>query len=193
MKKVLKWVAVVVGVLVLVCCGAVLLLPRDWNVEASVVIDAPKEEIYPIFATPRKWVMVVDRFARTQPDYENSTFKYTFGDVPEGPGAWWISETEGPGPKSRVRIEYTKGGPEEGLWYDGMIESDEVNDHGSVLLETVEGGTRVTWTDTGTVSYAMGGGITAKFLSMGLGPFFGGILEELKTVVEQDVEIVEAE
>ena len=193
MKKVLKWLAIVTGVLVLLCCGVVLLLPKDWNVETSVVIDAPPEKVYPFVAQPRKWVMVIDRFAQTQPDYEATTFNYTFGDIPEGPGAWWVSESDGPTMKSKVRIEFTKGGPEEGLWYEGMIESDEVNSHGSVLFEQVEGGTKVTWSDTGTVSLGMGGGLAAMAIGPMLEPFFGGTLQELKTVVEQDIEIEDAE
>jgi carbon monoxide dehydrogenase subunit G len=95
--------------------------------------------------------------------------------------------------KSKVRIEYTKGGPREGLWYDGAIEQDEVNSHGSVLFEIVDGGTRVTWTDTGTIARTMGGGLAAPVLGKMLTPFFQGILAELKTVVEEDIELVDAE
>jgi hypothetical protein len=192
-KKALKWIAVAFGVVILLCCGTVLLLPKGWEAQASIVIDAPPEKIYPYVAQPRKWVMVIDRYAQKQPDYEQTTFTYTFGDVREGPGAWWISESEGPAMKSKVRIEYTKGGPAEGLWYDGMIESDEVNGHGSVLFEKVDGGTKVTWDDGGTVSLSMGGGLAAMAIGPMLEPFFQGTLQELKDVVENDIEIVDAE
>ena len=131
--------------------------------------------------------------AALKPDYEATTFSYSFGDVNEGPGAWWVSEADGPAMKSKVHIEYVKGGPDEGLWYDGMIQTDEVNSHGSVLFESVEGGTKVTWTDTGTVSLSMGGGLAALVIGPALEPFFQGTLDELKTVVENDIEIVDAE
>ncbi len=193
MKKFLKWTAIGFGALLLICCGGIVLMPSDWAVETSVVIDAPAAKIYPYFAQPRKWVKIIELYAAKQPDYESATFTYTFSETKEGPGAWWISETESGGVKSKVRIEYTKGGPEEGLWYDGAIDQDEVNDHGSVLFEAVDGGTKVTWSDSGTVPLSRGGGLTAMAIGPMLEPFFQGALLELETVVESGVQIEDAE
>ena len=62
-----------------------------------------------------------------------------------------------------------------------------------MLFEPVDGGTKVTWTDTGTLSLEMGGGLAAMAIGPMLEPFFQGTLDELKTVVENDIEIVDAE
>jgi len=188
-KKALKWIAIVFGVLVVLCCGTALLLPNEWKIQTSVVIDAPPERIYPYLAKPRVWVKVIERHSRTMKGYEDTTFRYTFGDVDEGAGAWWVSDSESGAMTSHVRIDYTKGDPKTGLAYEGRIEQDEVNAHGTISFEPVDGGTRVTWTDTGTMARAKGGGLMVFAIEAMMTPAFQGFLQSLKEVVEGDLPI----
>ncbi len=193
MKKVSKWGGAIFGVLALLCCGGVFVLPNEWHVKTSVVIDAPADQIYPIVARPRQWVAVIERAVQKMPDGEKANFTYTFSDVSEGVGAWWVSESSGMGYDSRVRVEYTRAEPGVGLWYDGMIQQDEVNDHGSMTFEAVEGGTRVTWEDRGTIAASKGGGLTAMAVGPSLEPAFQAYLLELKDVVESGVQVQDVE
>lgn len=193
MKKALKWIGIACGLLLVLCCGGVLLLPTEWKIETSVVIDAPPEKVYPYLAQPRVWVKIVERHSRTMPGYEDTTFRYTFGDVEEGAGAWWLSESESGAMTSRVRIDYTAGDPKTGLEYEGRIEQDEVNAHGTIAFEVVDGGTRVTWTDTGTMSRSKGGGLMVMAIESMMTPAFQGFLDSLKEVVEGDIPIEPAE
>lgn len=187
------WLGAGAVVLVLLCCGSVALLPNEWNVNTSVVIDAPPEKIYPYVARPRQWVAIIERAVKKMPDGDQAQFTYTFGGEDGGAGSWWISETTGMGPDSWVRIEYTRGEPDKGLWYDGSIQQEEVNSHGSLTFEAVEGGTRVTWADTGTTSMAMGGGLAAMAIGPMLEPAFNTYLVELKDVVENETALEDAE
>ena len=90
---------------------------------------------------------------------------------------------------SRVRIDYTEGDPKTGLAYEGRIEQDEVNAHGTIAFEPVEGGTKVTWTDTGDTTLAMGGGLAPLLIEPMMTDAFHGFLESLEEVVENDVPI----
>ena len=185
MKKVLLWGAAIVGVLVVVCCVASLLAPTEWNVRTSVVIDAPPERIHAYVNRPRVWVQFAERHAAVVEPETEMTF--TFSDIEEGVGAWYVSEAPG----SKVHIEYTASDPAKGIEYQGRIETDEVNDHGSITYEVVEGGTRVTWTDKGDVP--TGFGLMTGVLEDHLTPFFTGILTELKTAVESGEQIPDLE
>ena len=58
MKKVLKWLLVAVGVLVLVVVGGGMLMPSQVNVSRDLVINAPPEKIFPHVANLKafnKW------------------------------------------------------------------------------------------------------------------------------------------
>jgi hypothetical protein len=179
MKKFLKWAAIVFGLLAVVCCGIGLVLPGDWNIETSVVMKAKPEEIHALISRPRTFVTYADAWQAKQPEYADIVNEYTFSEVEEGVGAWWISESEG----SKVRIEITKSDPQKGIWYEGAIQQDEVNDHGSITFEAVEGGTKVTWVDTGTLPPVVGGFLVG-WIESALEPFFHGMLLEAKAAVE---------
>ncbi len=184
MKKVILWITGILALLVTICCVVGLLLPTEWHVSQSVVIAASPAEIHPYINRPRRWLTMIERYSATTPEGQGATFQYTFSDVEEGAGAWWISESNAGGRDSKVRIEYTASDPATGIKYDGCIEQDEVNSHGSVTYEEVEGGTRVTWDDRGNLPTGAGAGVFV--LEAGIGPFFQGTLEQLKLAVEAD-------
>ena len=79
------------------------------------------------------------------------------------------------------------------MWYEGSIQQEEVNDHGSIVFEAVDGGTRVVWDDTGTMALSKGGGLAAAAVGPLLSPAFEAYLLELKDVVENDVVLEDAQ
>lgn len=185
--KFVKWTAIVLGVLLLVCGIAGMVMPNKWEVETSVVIDATPERIYPHIANPRKFVTYTEAYGRAQPEYDGTEFEYEFSEDPaEGAGAWYVSQHK----TSRVRIEYTRSDQMQGIWYDGMINADEVNDHGSITFEPVEDGskTKVTWVDEGTTPIPVFGSllVVAFDLEGVLEKFFHGTLLEMKKAVEAE-------
>jgi hypothetical protein len=55
MKKVPKWVGIVVGGLFVLFVVIGFLLPSEWQVSRSIVIDAPPERVHPFVGSLAEW------------------------------------------------------------------------------------------------------------------------------------------
>ncbi len=177
--KVVKFLGIVLAALFVICVVGGLILPDHWKVEASIVVNATPERVHQEIATPRNFVKHAEKSAKSQ-GYTGS-FEYDFGSVESGKGAWWISKTD----DSRVQIWITESDAATGIEYEGAIEKDEVNDHGSITYKAVEGGTLVTWTDKGELGIPVAGPWFGMALSSQLEKAFQGILLEVKTTCEK--------
>ncbi len=178
----MKWIkrlGIAFAALLVLCCGIGLLLPSEWTVNTSVEIDASLAEVYPHISTPRLFTAHTESYAVKTDRGGLTTFE--LGDVEQGAGAWWTATSEG----SNVHIEITKAEPAEGMWYEGKIQSEVVNSHGSILMEDLgDGRTRVTWDDKGTLDMPVVGGLVGVGINYVLEEFFHGTLVEIKTAVE---------
>lgn len=178
MKKFLRIAAITLAGIVLLLVVVGLLLPREWHVEQSIVIDAPPETVHPYVENFRNW-----------PDWAgwNDALDPTLRREYEGPESGvgavqrWQGEKMG-----RGELTITKSDPQAGVWYDGKIETDEVNAHGSITYEPAAEGTRVIWTDTGQLPPIIGG-YFAGFVETALADHFQTGLERLKTLAEQEL------
>ena len=179
--KALKRLVVTFVALVLLCVVIGLFLPNTWEVQASIVIDAPSERIHPYIDSPKRWVREIGDVTAARMETDVSSYNYTFNDVESGAGAgWsWVSDMD------KGRIKWTKTDPQAGVWYESAIMTDEVNGGGSIVYEKVDGGTKVTWNDRGE-TWPVVGGYMKGAIEGALSEYFNEMLKTLKTTVEAD-------
>lgn len=175
MKKLL------VGLVVLLVAAAAIgfVTPKDYDVARSVTIDAPRAAVHAYVGHLDQW----DEWTPWQED--DPTVETTVGDQATGVGAsqTWTS-ADGAG-----ELTFTMCDPNEGIACDMtfIMEEQRIPAQSAILYETVEGGTRVTWSMQGTWDGAMPPVIDGwmKILSpMMLGGMFDRGLANLKAKVE---------
>ncbi len=176
MKRALKFVGLGLVGLVVVVTVVGLLLPRQWHVEQSIVINASPEHIHPLVNDLKLWQSWAAWTRDMDPEVKNE-----YGGPASGVGAWWAWQ----GPKMGLgKMTITKSDVASGVWVDEMIETREaVNAHGSLTWTQEGGGTKVTWVDTGTLP-PMGGYFVGMINDM-LGNNFEQGLKNLKAEVEK--------
>ena len=75
--------------------------------------------------------------------------------------------------------------PDSGVAWEGMIETDEINNHGSIRYEALESGSvRVTLVDEGTLPPIVGG-YFVPVMNAGLSQHFEAALARLELAVEE--------
>jgi hypothetical protein len=176
--KVLKIALLVLLVLVVLFVGIGLFLPDQWNVERSILIQAPPEAIHDWVDRPSRWN---DWFAWEEMT-KDPAYKVTTNGPERGVGASyaWTSDS------SNGKLVIKSSDPKTGIYLDESIESDEVNAQGAIVYTPAEGGaTRVTWTDTGKLPPVIGGWFRGMLEST-LGEHFGKGLANLKAKVEAE-------
>lgn len=150
-------------------------LPRSWSVQRSVVIRAAPERIYPLLVDLRRWQDWSVWTRAMDPLVRNS-----YEGPREGVGARWIWM----GPQmGRGQLEITSASLRQGIELAQAIESERVNAKASLRLVTEGDGTRVTWTDEGSLPLVVGGFFRGTVEAL-LGQHLQASLEKLKAVVE---------
>jgi hypothetical protein len=156
-----------------VCVIVVLILPSQWSVESSVVIDAPPERIHPLVEDLHRWP------DWTAPAQADRSLEYEYSGPEKGVGAEqrWSSSA------GRGHTRILSSDPATGVRLETAFLSDEINSESS-LTYAVEGDkTRVTWQGTGKLVPVVG----ALFLSSieaGVENFYRDALEQLKKLAE---------
>ncbi len=135
MKKVLKWLLVAVGVLVLVVVGGGMLMPSQVNVSRDLVINAPPEKIFPHVANLKafnKW----SPWADMDPD-----MKVEFSGSGDGLGQVMSWDSAAMGQGSMKVVESTAN--------EKLVTALEFGQMGTASarfdLVPDAGGTKVTW------------------------------------------------
>jgi hypothetical protein len=166
-----------IGVIALVVLGALvaLVLPREWKVTRSIVIDAPPAKIHPWLIDLKRWQDWSPWTRALDPQLRN-----IYEGPQDGVGArWaWLGPTMGRGQLEIVDADETRG-----LALDQKIESDEVNAHARIEYSVENGATRVTWVDSGTLP--LFGGLFLGTVEERLIAHLDAGLAKLKTTVEQ--------
>jgi uncharacterized protein YndB with AHSA1/START domain len=172
-KLIFKWLGIILLLAALTVVIIGLLLPREWKVEKSVEITGDVAEIHALVADAEQW----DRWM-----FE-----------PAGDGTGLTTQTEGQGVGATVRwsgegskgeIVIVEADPRVGIRWDGKIETDEINNHGEIRYEQLDGGVvRVTLIDTGTLPPVLGG-YFVPVMNSALGQHFGAALGRLEAAVE---------
>ena len=153
-----------------------LVLPRTWTAESSVWIERPISQIHPYvedFERWKEWVQWERPGSTDRATLEisgsgevGSSIRFEGKDI--GEGVLTITETD----------------PAAGLTYDTVLQGGTVTGNGSIRYQSLDGGTRVTWRDEGTLPRVIGG-LTSWITSAGLTKKFSEDLERLKSIVEQ--------
>ena len=176
MKRVLKIVGLGLGGLVAALVVVGLFLPRQWNVEETVVINAGPEHIHPLVDDLMEWQSWAAWTKAMDPEV-----KYEYSAKFAGEGASWSWN----GPKMGIgKMIITKSDVATGVWVDEMINSDEVNAKGALTWTREGEATKVKWVDSGTLPPVIGGYFTG-FINKMLSDNFRTGLTNLKAVAEQ--------
>lgn len=169
-----KKIAIALIAVVLIALGVGLVLPRSWEIERSVVIDAAPERIAPLVFDLHRWQDWSVWTKALDPLVRN-----TFEGPADGVGAkWlWLGPTMG-----RGRIEIVAADPKRGIELVQALESERVNSHGTIAFSVEGNSTRVTWIDRGELPL-LGGFFKSSFETR-LGENLEKSLAKLKTLVD---------
>jgi hypothetical protein len=172
MLKVVKWLAIVLGVLVLAFIITGFLLPSSYAFQRSVVISASPQQIHEFVGDLQRW-------PEWTPWYEmEPSIETTYGPTTTGVGAsqTWTGESGG------GDLMLTQSDPFTGIEYemsfDGAFPSD-----GTIRYEVTPGGTQVTWGMQGEVDNFIARYMGLLMESM-VGPSFETGLANLKEAAE---------
>lgn len=169
--KILGGLAVLVLLLVLVA----FVLPRQYRVERSLVINARPEAVLAQVADLRAW----KNWGAWQE--RDPQMKLSYSDQPVGVGSWsaWESNKEGNGKMTIIALTATKVTyhlefPDAGMQSTGWIE-----------LLPRDGGSQTVWVDTGDLGLNPVNRWFGLFLDKLIGPDFERGLANLKKRVEK--------
>ena len=177
--RILKLVAITVGVLIGLFVVGGLMLPHEWHVERTTVISAPPQAIYRRVANLKRW----PEWTQGKGVELNPEVKNVYSGPDEGVGAAW--EWQAPKRPAQSMI-VTRAEPERGVWFDEKIEG-ELKSHSAITFSPEESGTRVIWMNEGTLPLIRGG-YQRRAVEQLLSEQFQGALERLKKVTEEDVQ-----
>lgn len=145
MKKFIVRTAIVMGVLLLMLIAIGLLLPSNYRVVRSTVIDADAMEIYNQVARLRTWA---DWTTWTTEEYP--TLKYSYEGPDSGVGAVqsWTDEEMGGG-----RLEVTSATVGKSIAYEMRFDGYDEPMLGEFTFESTDDGTTVTWIAHGELGF----------------------------------------
>ena len=173
--RVVKWIAIVVGVLVAVFfLGAVMIDPK-YKVERSTTINAPAPKIYALISDPKAWTTWTV-WNRREPN-----MKIEFSGAPSGQGAKWAWE----GKDGKGNMEFTAAQPDRSVTYRlGFVEMN-TSSTGALTLTPEGNATRISWTNEGDMGTNPMMRWFAPFMDKMMGPDFEGGLANLKAMAEK--------
>ncbi len=148
MKQVFQTVAIAVVAVAALLLVSGLVLPREWDVEKSILIHADAAHIHPFVDDLQQW----SKWAHTT--HPDPSLEVTFSGPEHGVGAarHYRGQRAGTGTTTIVRAD-----AQEGVWFESRINSDTPNADGSVKYETRGSSTNVTWRDHGSLPFIIGG------------------------------------
>lgn len=172
--KALKTIGIILGVLVVLFLILGVIAPKNFSVERSIVINAPRETIFPYLQTFEKqqqWTPWAERDPNMQ-----SELIGTDGTV--GAINRWKSKVEGNGEQEIVAIQPNER-VDTKIRFEGMGESNA-----NLAATDANGGTKITWNMNGKSPFPWN--IMGLFMSIDkmLGDDFDKGLTKLKTMIE---------
>lgn len=172
---IIKNLIIGLAVLVIGLAGIGMLLPSEFRVERSIMIQAPASDIYPHIADLREWRKWGVWFQRDP----NMQVEYS-GEVGEvGMKSAWQSQQEGSGEMQLLHVV-----PDQNLRYSLYFPEFDMGSTGEFMLKDKGGTTQVVWADYGDVGNNPMNRYFALFMDDLIGPDFEGGLKNLKGLVE---------
>jgi hypothetical protein len=178
--KTIKWLLLSVFGLAIVLLAVAYLLPRKWQVQRSIVINAPPAAIYRLVANMKTGWPQSSAF-----DCEDPDIRYTHSGPDEGVGAQrdWTSKRMGDGTQKVVKAD-----PGTGVEFQLQMRSNGLLLTGNSAFEPAGTGTKVTWTDSGEV----GSNPLHRYLVTFLDRMMGDTFEKSLAVLKQKAEAAAA-
>jgi len=165
--------AIIILIVIVVVVG--LFLPTSYEVQRSVVIDAPPAQIH-------KYVGDLNNWDYWEPWREGDpSIVITRGEKTRGIGASqsWIGDS-GDG-----ALTFTKDSPDQGVEYDLVFDDGAYISQSAIVYDPLEDGeTKVTWTMLGDIGAPVVGGYFALMMNSMIGEMFDKGLSNLKNTVE---------
>jgi len=140
-------------------------LPSQWQVSRSIIINKPPQAIFGYVANFRIGWPQWSAF-----DSEDPTIQYTYSGPSQGTGAtrFWVSEKMGNGSQT-----ITHADPAKGITFDLKMENSKFTIIGNIAFEPAGTGTKVTWTDQGDA----GSNIFFKYMGLMMDKMMGNAFE----------------
>lgn len=173
-----KNLIITVVILFLLAVSVGLLLPKEYKVKRSIVIQAPVEEVYDNVVDLKAWQQWGVWFTR-DPSMEVA---FSGPDRAIGMQSQWESETQGDGEMKITELEHAKR-IEYRLYFPDM----DVESKGAFTFSEKADGTHVTWVDSGDVGESPLNRYFVLIVDDMIGPDFETGLENLKTVTENSL------
>ena len=171
-----------IGVILALIIVVGILLPKEYGMHRSIVINASPENVFP-------YVNNLEKNQKWSPwNEEDPTMKETIGEIKEGLGATssWESENSGSG---SMKIS-------ESVPYSLIVTDLDFGEMGTATakwtFEAVENGTKATWFLNGEAT-DFGGKFFGFMIDQFLGPPYEKGLKNLKTLVEKEAVQVKEE
>ncbi len=173
----MKWLRRILGLLLLLVIlflAVGFVLPARYHVEREVVIGAPVTEVHALVGDLEEW----DRW--TPWKEADPTIVVTIGEHSTGVGAhqsWTGKSGDG-------ELTFRSVDPAWGVEYDLDFDHGRYRTKGALRYETVENGTRVTWSMDGEMGSNPVERWFGVLMDWMVGPDFERGLDRLKTVLE---------
>ena len=167
---------IAVGVLIAVVVVVGLLMPTEYELERSILINAGTEKIHPLVGDLKRWE------EWTPWKEADPTVAVTFGDKTTGVGAsqTWTEEN-GDG-----ELVFTASDPQTGIEFDMAFNQGSMKSKCAIRYAKEGTGTRVTWEMAGDAEVPIIGALFAALIDDMVGPMFESGLEKLKAQAEKE-------
>ncbi|MFC3095844.1 polyketide cyclase [Alteromonas sediminis] len=164
------------GIATLLLVG--LLLPSEYKVTRSIVVDAAAADVYEQVVDLKKWQSWGVWFKRDP----NMQVTYSGPEKAIGMKSVWQSETQGNGEMEITDLHFNKE-----VVYDLYFPDMDMRSEGRVTITETDTGVTVEWSDKGDVGSNPINRYFVLFIDSMLGPDFEDGLNNLKTIVENPV------
>ncbi len=171
----LKKLSIVVSATIVLIIATSFIIPKDYEVERTININAEPAKVYPYVVDLKEWQKWGVWFKRDP----EMALSYSGPDRAIGMRSEWQSETEGSGEMEITDLEHNKR-----VFYRLYFPDFDMASYGTVEIRAVANGTQVTWRDEGSVDNNPINRLFVLFIDGMVGPDFEMGLENLKTLVE---------
>jgi len=173
--KLIKRIGLGLGLLLIIFVVVGLILPTEYQVERSILIQADTAQVHQYVGDLTKW-------ASWSPWKENDpSVVVTPGEKSQGVGASqaWLSDNGG------GSLIFVSSSPVKGVEYDLVFDAGKFKSESALLYHAQDGATRVTWQVHGEIpSMPILRGYIAWLMDGEVGPLLGRGLEKLRLQVE---------
>ncbi len=175
MMKVLKFVVALVLLLVVAVVVVGLFLPKKYDVERSITIDAPPEVVFAYLNDLEKWE-AWEPFSKS-----DTTIVTTLGEPSAGLGATqsWTGDS------GNGSLTFTMADPDKGIAYDLNFEGYDPA-FSQMTFEVVDGKTVLTWSMQGEINTPVIGGYFVMMMDSMVAPMYDDGLANIKKAAEAD-------